>query len=117
MKWALLVTVESPPATSEAPDRWEMSLVCVFTTFASAALLLIVVLMFSETESSQVSTQPEEMGWRVMSGGGPELRSNSLAGENKQLQSSPCVVCWAQGGVGRRQPMIYQLLFSQKGPR
>ena len=25
--------------------------------------------------------------------------------------------CWAQGGVGRRQPMIYQLLFNQKGPR
>ena len=65
VKWALLVTVESPPATSEAPDRWEMSLVCVFTTFASAALLLIVVLMFSETESSQVSRKHAKKRTRI----------------------------------------------------
>ena len=66
----IAVTVVSPPATGEAPDRWEMSLVCVFTTFASAALLLIVVLMFSETESSQVSR-------KSMQRKGPESPMNS----------------------------------------
>lgn len=69
VKWASLVTVVSP-ATGEAPDQWEMSLVCVFTTFASAALLLIVVLMFSETESSQVSR-------KSMQRKGPESPMNS----------------------------------------